>query len=157
MNVSGIFVVLCAVAFLITIFVISLIAIRFWPIDTDAIQMDAFEATELETPNFFINDDDSGRFEVASNELAAVVNSVISRTSRTQNVGSSADNLSQTYITRSALFSFPDFASVSIRENSDGSSQLKIFSRARFGYSDLGVNKRRVLHWLAEVRTQVGA
>lgn len=67
-----------------------------------------------------------------------------------------------TWVQRSALFGFPDYISVSFLpvavENADGgaSSTLAIFSRARIGQSDLGVNKKRVTAWLAALEAEVG-
>lgn len=60
--------------------------------------------------------------------------------------GSAADGL-VTYMQRSAFFGFPDFVSVTFVEVSGGSS-LAIFSRARDGKSDLGVNEKRVTRWV---------
>ncbi|MEM6972303.1 MAG: DUF1499 domain-containing protein [Pseudomonadota bacterium] len=50
-----------------------------------------------------------------------------------------------TYVQRSAVLGFPDY--VSVRRVETG---LAIWSRSRFGYSDLGVNRARVEGWLAE-------
>lgn len=49
-----------------------------------------------------------------------------------------------TYVQRSALIGFPDYVSVSTVEGG-----IAIWSRSRFGYSDLGVNGERVRRWLA--------
>lgn len=56
--------------------------------------------------------------------------------------GSVADGLI-TYVTRSAVFGFPDYTTV----QQDG-GRLKIFGRLRFGRSDQGVNRARVERWL---------
>ncbi|MEM6487122.1 MAG: DUF1499 domain-containing protein [Pseudomonadota bacterium] len=50
-----------------------------------------------------------------------------------------------TYVQTSALFGFPDYISVKRVEGG-----LAVWSRSRYGYSDLGVNKARVTEWLAE-------
>lgn len=44
-----------------------------------------------------------------------------------------------TYVTRSALWGFPDYTTVQY-----GDGVLKLFGRARFGGSDLGVNAARL-------------
>lgn len=54
-----------------------------------------------------------------------------------------------TYIARSALWGFPDYVSVKAVDDGAGGSQLLAFSRARFGYSDMGVNGKRMTAWLA--------
>lgn len=59
--------------------------------------------------------------------------------------GSVADGL-MTFQTRSALWGFPDYTTVGV----DG-DLLVIHGRLRFGRSDMGVNKLRVMAWLAGV------
>lgn len=51
-----------------------------------------------------------------------------------------------TYISRTKIAGFPDY--VTVQQHGD---QLRIFSRLRFGKSDLGVNKRRVEQWLSQL------
>ena len=55
-----------------------------------------------------------------------------------------------TYVQRTKLVQFPDYVSVKAVEV-DGGSALHIFSRSRFGYSDRGVNKKRILSWLEKL------
>lgn len=57
--------------------------------------------------------------------------------------GAVADGM-VTYITRSAVFGFPDYTTV----RQDG-AELAIYGRLRMGYSDLGVNAARIDRWLA--------
>lgn len=55
-----------------------------------------------------------------------------------------------TLIERSKLMRFPDY--ISVRAVAvDGGSALNIFSRARYGSEDAGVNRARVLAWLGEL------
>jgi hypothetical protein len=51
-----------------------------------------------------------------------------------------------TYITRSALWGFPDYTTV--RQTGD---TLEIYARLRFGRSDLGVNRARIKAWLDQL------
>ena len=44
-----------------------------------------------------------------------------------------------TYVTRSLVFGFPDYTTL---EHADG--RLRAHARLRFGYSDMGVNRRRL-------------
>jgi uncharacterized protein (DUF1499 family) len=55
-----------------------------------------------------------------------------------------------TYITRSALFGFPDYTSVHVLP-AEGGSQVLIFARSRFGDGDMGVNRARVEDWTARL------
>lgn len=58
-----------------------------------------------------------------------------------------------TYVHRTTVLGFPDYVSVKAIEV-DGGSSLIIWSRSRFGYSDMGVNKKRVDAWLAQIEAQ---
>lgn len=53
-----------------------------------------------------------------------------------------------TYVQRSALMGYPDAVSVKA-EPSGGGTRLHVWSRSRYGQSDLGVNAARVERWLA--------
>ena len=48
------------------------------------------------------------------------------------------------FVERTGFFRFPDTVSVDVVAAGPGASMLAIFSRSQIGYSDLGVNKRRV-------------
>ncbi|GHF71568.1 DUF1499 domain-containing protein [Seohaeicola zhoushanensis] len=52
-----------------------------------------------------------------------------------------------TYVVRTPFWGFPDY--VTAQQDGD---RLRIFSRLRFGRSDLGVNGRRVEQWLAVLK-----
>jgi len=60
-----------------------------------------------------------------------------------------------TYIERSAIFGFPDIVTVEFVILSDGRSSLAIDSRSRYGRGDMGVNRRRVVAWLATLGTMM--
>ena len=63
-------------------------------------------------------------------------------------VAGAPGDLFVTYVQRSAVFGFPDY--VSVRAVAvEGGASLAIWARARYGYSDLGVNAKRVGRWLA--------
>lgn len=51
-----------------------------------------------------------------------------------------------TYVTRSRLFGFPDYTTVAL-----SGGVIEIHARLRFGESDLGVNRARVMAWLAQL------
>ncbi len=55
-----------------------------------------------------------------------------------------------TYVQRTKLVQYPDYISVKAVE-ADGGSALHIYSRSRFGYSDGGLNKKRILSWLKKL------
>lgn len=51
-----------------------------------------------------------------------------------------------TYVTRSAVFGFPDMTTIELQEN-----EIRLFARLRFGASDLGVNRKRLEGLIANV------
>lgn len=77
-------------------------------------------------------------------DLLARLDTLAMATPRTSRlVGTVADGRI-TWITRSALWGFPDFTTAEVR--SDG---LYVYARLRFGKEDLGVNAKRLTDWLA--------
>lgn len=51
------------------------------------------------------------------------------------------------YVTRSAIFGFPDVTTIDL---TDG--QIRMFARLRFGQSDMGVNRSRLEHLIASLK-----
>lgn len=73
----------------------------------------------------------------------ARLDTVARATPRTKVLAGSVEEGMVTYVTRSAVFGFPDYATAA-----QVGDTLKIYSRLRFGRSDSGVNKARVEDWL---------
>lgn len=67
-------------------------------------------------------------------------------TPRTAVLAGSAEAGMVTFVTRSALWGFPDYTTA---EYADG--VLKVHGRLRFGKGDTGVNRARVTGWLADL------
>lgn len=55
------------------------------------------------------------------------------------------------YVQRSLIFRFPDYITVQFIAIDDYHSTVAIFSQSKYGYSDLGVNKKRVKAWLTQL------
>ena len=53
------------------------------------------------------------------------------------------------WVARSAVFNFPDVISAEIRANTPETSTIVLYSRSIYGSSDLGVNRRRLVAWIA--------
>jgi uncharacterized protein (DUF1499 family) len=71
-------------------------------------------------------------------------------TPRTRLLAGSVATGKLTYVTRSRLFGFPDYTTVSLLLPEDGGpTYLHMFARLRFGLDDLGVNGARVRDWAA--------
>ena len=73
----------------------------------------------------------------------AALDEVIRATPRTRVLAGAVGEGMVTYVTRSAVFGFPDYTTL----RQDG-GRLTVFARSRFGKSDLGVNAARVDGWL---------
>ena len=60
----------------------------------------------------------------------------------------SSDTLFTTYVQRTPTLKMPDYITVKFIDLGEGRSTLAIYSRSRYGYGDMGVNKARVELWL---------
>lgn len=56
---------------------------------------------------------------------------------------------------RSQVFRFPDDIKVEAIPLSEFITKLAVYSKARCGFSDLGVNKRRVKRWLSALEDSI--
>jgi uncharacterized protein (DUF1499 family) len=59
-------------------------------------------------------------------------------------------------VQKSRLFKFPDLISVRFMPAADGATIMAIYSRARLGYRDFGVNRARVERWVGAMRAKLG-
>ena len=82
------------------------------------------------------------RTEAGPDGLARLA-ALIEASPRTRHLAGSVAEGMVTYVTRSAVIGFPDYTTI----RQDGAA-LEIFGRARFGRSDLGVNRARVKGWI---------
>jgi uncharacterized protein (DUF1499 family) len=84
-------------------------------------------------------------------DLAAAFDRIALSAPRTTRLAGSPGDLWTTYVQRSRLWRFPDYISVRAIDLGDGMSALAIYSRSRYGASDLGVNRARVEEWMARL------
>jgi uncharacterized protein (DUF1499 family) len=59
------------------------------------------------------------------------------------------------YVVRTRFLRFPDDVAVRILPLEGGRSTIAIAGAARYGHSDLGVNRRRVTRWLARLAAEL--
>ena len=59
-----------------------------------------------------------------------------------------------TYMTRSRVMGFPDFTSVKVAPDGQGSA-VTAYARLRYGREDMGVNRDRVTAWLTGLGTSL--
>lgn len=86
---------------------------------------------------------------VPAKDLRARVDALLASAPRTTIV--SADDRHIVAEQRSLIFRFPDTIDIAIVPVDTESSTVAIYSRSRYGYSDLGANERRVSAWLADL------
>ncbi|WWR45428.1 DUF1499 domain-containing protein [Roseovarius sp. S88] len=86
------------------------------------------------------------RMVEAGPDTFARLDEIILGTPRTEVLAGSVDEGMRTYITRTALFGFPDYTTVAFRGD-----QITLFGRLRFGKYDMGVNAKRLDGWLSQL------
>lgn len=59
-------------------------------------------------------------------------------------------------VQKSKTFRFPDFVTAEAVPLGPGQTALAIYSRAKYGIRDFGVNRARVERWLAALKAQLG-
>ena len=110
------------------------------------------------TPNAHILRPGEGApvFDIGQTDLARIVDEVVSAQPRTRLVEQSADGLHRTWVQRSLLIGYPDYVTIRVVPAGEGAS-LALFSRSRYGHSDMGVNRKRAEAWMEEIARAVSA
>ncbi len=90
-------------------------------------------------------------FAVLAERLAQALDAVALGEPRTRRLAGRPEDLWTSYVQRSRVMGFPDYISVRALDLGDGRAGLAIYARARFGQSDLGVNRARVERWLGDL------
>lgn len=78
----------------------------------------------------------------------AEIDRVARATPRTTVIAGAPEEGMVTYVTRSRFWGFPDYTTVRLAQVA-AQTRLMLYGRARFGGGDLGVNRDRILVWLA--------
>lgn len=100
-------------------------------------------------------DEEGARFSVPAAAVYAAAREVLAREPRTTVVREDAAVLRLVLVQRSRLFRFPDAVTLQVFALPEGGSTLAMYSRSKYGRSDLGVNGRRVRRWLDLVAARV--
>ena len=90
-------------------------------------------------------------FDFDVDELIRKWDAMIARQKRVEVVSQQSAPRQRDYVQRSFLFRFPDIITVRFLPLTEERSTLAIYSRSVYGHSDLGVNKKRIDAWLAEL------
>lgn len=126
--------------------------IRLSPMDATAWDGDPEAAARTGKPNDYLVGPGGDRPSIVSDLPPAAlfdrVAAAFADHPRTEVLASDAGEGRMTLVQRSRIVGFPD--AVSLRVSPEGAgSRLSVWSRSRYGQSDLGVNRMRVEGWLA--------
>jgi len=87
-------------------------------------------------------------WDLTPDELFALIDHHALAQPRTRRIGGGPFDLHATYVARSRFWGFPDYITVKTLP-AEGGATLILWSRARYGYGDMGVNKTRAEAWIA--------
>lgn len=94
-------------------------------------------------------------YDVPAAALREAWAKVVAQQPRVTHLESDDAQLADEYVQRSAIMRYPDFVSVRFVPLDSEKSTLAIYSRSKYGYSDLGVNKKRIDSWLDQLQNEV--
>ena len=94
-------------------------------------------------------------YPVPPQRLFDVVKQVAAEEPDTYSLAADPEKLREGWVARSLVLNFPDIIWAEIRPAGPGASELLLYSHSIYGYSDFGVNRRRVAKWLAAVAETV--
>lgn len=136
---------------LLAVLAFVLVFFRIMPSNVERWHVDPLEVNKHKKPNQFLlrpshGDAQSPVYGMDASELAERVKPLVEAQGRI--LAGDLDQGWATYIIRSKIFGYPDYVSIKIIDEG-ATSRLAMYSRSRFGVSDLGVNKARVEAWLS--------
>ena len=139
--------------FLLILIVVAILWVRIAPSNASEWHVDPETIEKSARPNQFLmrdgQDTDSLIFDTTPDDLAAKFNDIALSKPNVVVLDGAASDLWVTYMQRTKLMAYPDYISVKITAEGDDKSRLTVYSRSRFGRSDLGVNKARIKAWTA--------
>lgn len=101
-------------------------------------------------------DAESPVFDATPDALRQAWLELMAATPRTTQLNGGPEGLQLQFVQRSAVFRFPDFIWVEFLPVADGSA-LAAYSRARFGVTDFGVNRKRIEGWVKRLAARIQA
>ncbi len=131
--------------------VAAAVYVRVAPLDAEALHVDPVDVTQPTSPNFAYMVGTAGHFIQASTEEVGTRIAGVADADGAQLLAGSLEDGHVTYVIRSRIMGFPDIMTLRWGAQ-DGGTQLDIFARAVYGYSDLGVNTQRAHRWSEAAR-----
>jgi uncharacterized protein (DUF1499 family) len=138
---------------LIAVVVVMMGYVRFAPSDQSIWHQDPETITSTGKPNEHrLIGDAAPVYDLPAQKLLELVHSAFQNEPRITVIAGHPNELMLTYVERSLIMGYPDYITVKATSINPNQSKLMMYSRSRFGYSDLGVNKRRIGEWVAIVQ-----
>jgi hypothetical protein len=136
---------------LIALVLLAVIGAAIWfrmvPMPAETWHVDPAAVTPPGSPNFELRTGaDAPRLSGSVGEVALRIDAAAKADGAQLIAGDPGEGF-VTYVVRSRLMGYPDAISVRLHPEGD-ETRVEIFSRARFGYSDMGVNAARVARWI---------
>ena len=117
------------------------------PIDFKNLSRPSSPNYYLSCPKDFCNiaaDQTAPVFKMNISQLRQAWEAVISQQARTQKLTENSILMHYQYVQRIFLAGFPDYITVQLIAIDENNSTLALLSFSKYGYSDLGMNKKRV-------------
>ena len=99
--------------------------------------------------------EDSPTFSVPVATLQRVWREVALQQPRVAMIRDDRESNQCEFVQRSFVFRFPDTMTVEFFAVDDDHSTCAVYSRSKYGYGDLGVNRRRVRRWVRLVQNEI--
>ncbi|MEM6932316.1 MAG: DUF1499 domain-containing protein [Pseudomonadota bacterium] len=147
------------IAILTTLCVFGWLWVNFMPLDPERWSIDPAGAERKPSPNSFLVAPEgatSAKPDIPSSVYSQDPATLLERFSEIALGAPKVTELSEpgsavrTFVQRSRLIGFPDYITVKALPVEDGAA-LIVFSRSQYGYSDWGVNEKRVKDWLSKL------
>ena len=100
-------------------------------------------------------DAESRAFDASVEDLRSAWQQVVGAEPRVELVAEDEERQIYDYVQRSSLMRYPDIITVQFLNSESGGSTLAIYSRSIYGRSDLSVNAKRIIDWLAKLDTKI--
>jgi uncharacterized protein (DUF1499 family) len=94
-------------------------------------------------------------YPLPPDRLLAAVAQVAGEQPRTFRAAAYPEALQLHWVVRSAVFNFPDLVTAEAMPHDPAGSTLLLYSRSVYGYGDFGVNRQRLIVWLAALDNAV--
>lgn len=131
---------------LFALLAIAVAYVRLAPNPVSLVHVDPVAAGRVSANSAFVAPPDAPVFDATPEEVFAALDEIILATPKTRRWAEGPDAFHASYIVRTPLVGFPDYVSVRVLPT-EGGATYAIYSRSRFGRSDLGANAARIGEW----------